>query len=80
VSGGQGNAGDGTQTVRLSLSPFLHQCLHDDVCFQNSEKANTVLLRSLCAELETFIDNRGPLLAAPLEFAAAGELEDEEVC
>ena len=33
----------------------------------------------MCGDLEGFIDSRGPLLAAPLDIAPAGEIEDEEL-
>ena len=34
----------------------------------------------MCAELEAFIDSRGPVIVGALDFAARGELGDEGKC
>jgi hypothetical protein len=72
--------------VQPSLSDLLVLALFDSVsfvivvlCCAHSSNYAFDFLRSMCAELESFIDSRGPVIVGALDFAARGEIADEEV-
>ena len=69
-----GTAHLGSHLTSLDLCGFfrLWNCFSSLYAFD--------FLRSMCAELEAFIDSRGPVIVGALDFAARGELGDEGTC